>query len=161
MSKKKVGSAKPGQKLIAQNKQARRLYELQDFLEAGVALQGCEVKSLRAGRVNFKDGYVRFSNGEAWLVGVHISPYDHTSPSEQPDPERPRKLLMHGREIYNLKAKSEQRGLTVVPTRIYFSNGRVKVEVALGKGKNVHSKREDLKARDIQRDTARQLADYK
>ncbi len=160
MSKKKA-IIKPGQKLIAQNKQARRLFELSDFLEAGLVLQGCEVKSLRQGRVNFKDGYVRFSNDEAWLVGVHISPYENTGVLAQPDPERPRKLLLHSREIGSFRAKAEQKGLSVVPTKIYFSNGRVKVEIALGKGKNVHSKREDLKARDMARDTARQLSAYK
>lgn len=161
MSKTKKSVVKPGQKLIAQNKQARRLFDLSEFMEAGLVLQGCEVKSLRLGRVNFKDGYVRFTNGEAWLVGVHISPYENTGVLAQPDPERPRKLLLHSREITSFQAKAEQKGLSVVPTKMYFSAGRVKVEIALGKGKNVRSKRDDLKARDIARDTARQLAAYK
>lgn len=161
MSKKKTTPATPGQKLIARNKQAHRLYEIVDKIEAGISLRGCEVKSLREGRVTLKEGYIRFRDGEAWLVGVHIAPYENTGPHDQPDPERDRRLLLHGYEITKLQAQVEQKGLTVVPVRMYFSRGKVKVEIGLGKGKNVHSKKEDIKARDIARDTARQLAAYK
>ncbi len=161
MSKKKKAPAKPGQKLIAKNKQAHRLYEIVEKIEAGISLRGCEVKSLREGRVTLKEGYVRFKDGEAWLVGVHIAPYENTGPYDQPEPERDRRLLLHGHEIRTLQAKVEQKGLTVVPVRMYFARGKVKVEIGLGKGKDVHSKRETIKARDIERDTARQLAAYK
>lgn len=157
MAKKK----KTDSNVIGQNKQARRLYELTETFEAGIALQGCEVKSLREGRVSFKDGYVRFKDDEAWLVGVHIAPYENTSIFDRPDPERPRRLLLHKDEIRRLQAKSDQKGLTVVPVKMYFTRGKVKLQIALGKGKNVHSKKEDLKSRDIARDTARQLAAYK
>ncbi|WP_243545079.1 SsrA-binding protein SmpB [Pseudodesulfovibrio tunisiensis] len=154
--KKKVSS-----NTIAVNKQARRLYEFVETLEAGISLVGSEVKSLRLGAVNIKDGYVRFKDGQAFLVGVHIAPYEKTGIYDQHDPERPRRLLLHKREIAMLAAKVEQRGLTVIPTKLYFARGRVKVQIALGKGKNVHSKKQDIKDRDIARDTARQLAAYK
>lgn len=149
-----------GEKLIATNKQARRLYEFVEVLEAGIALMGSELKSLREGRVNFMDGYVRFQNHEAWLTGVHIAPYANAG-MDPHEPTRERKLLLHHREIDHLQAKAAQKGLTVIPVRLYFKNGRVKLEIALGKGKNVHDRRDDLKARDMDRDTQRQLADLK
>ncbi|XPV76572.1 MAG: SsrA-binding protein SmpB [Desulfovibrio sp.] len=159
MKKKKKTDA---ENHIGRNKQARRLYEFIDTFEAGLSLKGTEVKSLRAGKISFKDGYVRFSTaGEAFLVGVHIAPYDKTGPYDQHDPERPRKLLLHKREIEKLKAASEQKGYSVIPFVMYFKRGKAKVQIALGKGKNVHSRKEDLKARDIARDTARQLSAYK
>lgn len=153
---------KPSPDTIGSNKQARHLYEFLDTLEAGISLLGSEVKSLREGHVSFKDGYVRFTNtGEAVLVGVHIAPYEKTGSFDQHDPERPRHLLLHKQEIAMLKSKSEQKGLTVIPVKMYFARGKVKVQIALGKGKNVHSRKEDLKQRDMARDTARQLSDYK
>ena len=121
---------------------------------------GSELKSLREGRVNFMDGYVRFQNHEAWLTGVHIAPYANAG-MDPHEPTRERKLLLHHREIDHLQAKAAQKGLTVIPVRLYFKNGRVKLEIALGKGKNVHDRRDDLKARDMDRDTQRQLADLK
>ena len=149
-----------GEKLIATNKQARRLYEFLEVLEAGLVLMGSELKSLREGRVNFMDGYVRFANGEAWLTGVHIAPYANAG-MDPHEPTRERKLLLHNREIAKLQAAAAQKGLTVIPVRLYFKGGRVKLEIALGKGKNVHDRRDDLKARDMERDTARQLSDYR
>ena len=146
--------------MIGRNKQAGRLYELLEKLEAGLSLKGTEVKSLRAGRISFKDGYVQFKGGEAWLMGVHIAPYDFTGQYDQHDPERPRKLLLHASEISYLKAKVDQKGLTVVPVMMYFKRGKVKLQIALGKGKKVHDRREDIKRKDIERDTARQLAKY-
>ncbi len=146
---------------IGINKQARRLYEILETLEAGISLRGSEVKSLRGRHVSFKDGYVSFHNGSAFLVGVHIAPYEQTGPYDQHDPERRRRLLLHRREIEMLRSRVEQKGLTVVPMKMYFSRGKVKVQIGLGRGKNVHSKKQDLKARDIARDTARQLAAYK
>lgn len=150
-----------GRKPIADNRNARRLYEFVETLEAGLELKGSEVKSLRAGHVSFKDGYVDFKDGQAFLVGVHITPYDKTSEFDRPEPERPRRLLLHRREIDRLQAKVEQKGLTVVPSKLYFTRGRVKLEIALAKGKKIHDRRDDLKQKDIARDTARQLAQYK
>ncbi|WP_461208407.1 SsrA-binding protein SmpB [Desulfocurvus sp. DL9XJH121] len=155
-----MSAPNPGTKLIGSNKNARRNYEVLDTFEAGISLMGSEVKSLREGRVSFKDGYVRLSGGEAWLVGVHIAPYEQASYFGH-EPERERKLLLHGYEIDTLAAKVEQKGLSVVPLKMYFKKGRVKVEIALCRGKKIHDRREDLKARDIQRDTARELARFK
>ena len=149
-----------GEKLIATNKQARRLYEFLEVFEAGLVLMGSELKSLREGRVNFMDGYVRFNNGEAWLTGVHIAPYANAG-MDPHEPTRERKLLLHTREITKLQALASQKGLTVIPVKLYFKNGRVKLQIALGKGKNVHDRRDDIKARDMARDTARQLSDYR
>ncbi len=146
-----------GEKLIAPNKNARRLYEILDKFEAGLALMGSEVKSLRAGRVTFKDGYIQFKGKEAFLVGVHISIYENAGYAGH-EPERPRKLLLHADEIRTLKAKVEQKGLTVIPLRLYFKRGKAKLEIGLARGKKVHDRREDLKAKDIKRDTARELA---
>lgn len=158
MAKKK---RKVSPNTIGINKQARRNYEFVETFEAGISLTGPEVKSLREGRVSFKDGHVRFRRGEAWLVGVHISPYENTNAHDRDDPERPRKLLLHKQEIEHVKARKDQRGLTVIPTKMYFARGKVKVEIALARGKKTHDKREDLKRKDIERDTARQLAGYK
>lgn len=149
-------SKKNSPSTIAANKKARHLYELSDFIEAGIALTGPEVKSAREGRINFLDSYVDFRNGEAWLVSLHIAPYANGGYVEQ-DPDRPRRLLLHTREIGRLAAQSEQKGLTVVPTRLYFKNRRIKVEIALGKGKKLHDHREDLKRRAAERDMARDL----
>jgi len=149
-----------GEKLIATNKQARRLYEFLEVFEAGLVLMGSELKSLREGRVNFMDGYVRFTGGEAWLTGVHIAPYANAG-MDPHEPTRERKLLLHNREIGKLQALAAQKGLTVIPVKLYFKNGRVKLQIALGKGKNVHDRRDDIKERDMQRDTARQLSEYR
>ena len=149
--------AKPaGIKIIAANRKAHHFFELLDFIEAGIMLTGSEVKSLREGRVNFMDGYVRMTNGEAYLTGVHISPYANAGYAQH-DPDRERKLLMHRHEIHNLKAKMEQKGLTLVPTKMYFKDGKIKVELALAKGKKVHDRREDLKQRAVNRDTEREM----
>ena len=145
-----------GEKLIAPNKKARHLYEFLEKYEAGLVLTGSEVKSLRAGKISFKDGYVKFTDGEAFLVGVHIAPYEHAG-DDGHDPERPRKLLLHAAELRTLKAKVEQKGLTVAPVRLYFKNGKVKLEIALARGKKVFDRRDDLKARDLARDAAREL----
>jgi len=159
MAKKK--KKKVSANTIATNKQARRLYEIMETFEAGISLLGSEVKSLRDSQVAFKDGYISFRDGSAFLVGVHIAPYDKTGAYDQHDPERARRLLLHKKEIETLQSRVEQKGLTVVPMKMYFSRGKVKVQIGLGRGKNVHSKKQDLKARDIARDTARQLAAYK
>ncbi len=154
MSKDKAFS-----KLIAQNKNAWRNYEILERLEAGLVLTGSEVKSLREGRANFKDGYVRIKNGEAWLVGVHIAPYENAGLPGfgGHEPERPRKLLLHAHEIHMLQVKIEQKGLTVVPLKLYFSHGKVKLEIGLGKGKKTFDRRDDLKRRAVEREVARDL----
>ncbi|WP_320171353.1 SsrA-binding protein SmpB [Maridesulfovibrio sp.] len=155
MAKKKKKSPSS----IALNKQARRNYEFIDTFEAGLVLVGTEVKSLRQGLVSFNDGYINFKDGEAWLVGVYIAPYDHAGYTQH-EPDRARKLLLHAMEIERLQAKTEQKGLTVVPVRLYFSRGKIKLEIALARGRNVHNRKDELKRRDIERDTARQLVNY-
>ena len=144
-------------KLVAQNKTARYHYELLEYFEAGLALMGSEVKSLRDAKVSFKDGHVRFRNGEAFLVGVYIAPYVNAVHTGH-DPERERKLLLHAREIRILSVQAEQKGLTVIPVRIYFKNGRAKVEIALARGKQLHDRRDDLKRRAVERDLQRDLS---
>ncbi len=150
MSKAKKAAA-PGTVL---NKKARHLYELSEFLEAGIALTGPELKSIRAGRVNFQDSYVEFRRGEAWLVSLHIAPYENAGYVVQ-EPDRDRRLLMHAQEINRYAAAVAQKGLTVVPVKLYFHHGRVKVEIALGRGKKLYDKREDLKRRAVERDAER------
>ncbi|MHC1711987.1 MAG: SsrA-binding protein SmpB [Solidesulfovibrio sp.] len=152
-----MAAKESGEKLIAPNKKARHLYEFLEKYEAGLVLVGSEVKSLRAGKISFKDGYVKFTDGEAFLIGVHIAPYENADVDSH-DPERPRKILLHAAEIHNLRTKVEQKGLTVTPIRLYFKNGKVKVEIALARGKKVYDRRDDLKARDLDRDTAREMA---
>ncbi len=142
---------------IALNKKARHLYELSDFLEAGISLTGPEVKSLRSGKVNFMDSYVDFKEGEAFLMGLHIAPYENAGYVAQ-NPVRNRKLLLHAREINTLSARVEQQGLTVVPVRLYFKFGKVKVEIAVGRGKKLHDHRETLKRRAAERDMERDLS---
>ena len=142
---------------IAVNKKARHLYELSDFLEVGLSLTGPEVKSLRAGRVNFLDSYVDFRNGEAFVLSLHIAPYANAGYVQQ-EPDRPRRLLMHAAEIRQYAARVEQKGLTVVPVSLYFKHGKIKMEIALGRGKKLFDHRESLKRRAEERDAARELA---
>ena len=142
--------------VIAHNKKARHLYHLSEFMEAGIALTGPEVKSLRAGQVNFRDSYVEFRTGEAWLVGLHIAPYNNAGYVEQ-NPDRDRKLLLHAGEIRRFAVQVEQKGMTAVPVRLYFKHGRVKVETALGKGKKLYDHRDDMKRRAEERDMEREF----
>lgn len=142
---------------VAVNKKARHLYELSEFTEAGIVLTGPEVKSIRAGKVNFIDSYVDFRQGEAWLVSLNIAPYANAGYMPQ-EPDRSRKLLLHEGEISKFAGLVAQQGLTVVPVRIYFKRGKVKVEIALGKGKKLHDHRETLKRKAAERDMARELA---
>ena len=145
------------EKLIASNRKAFHEYEIMEKFEAGLALKGTEVKALRLGLANFKDAYARIKDREIWLFNLHISPYDHGSIWNH-DPLRVRKLLMHKREIIRLTSKTEERGLTLVPLRLYFKNGKAKVELALARGKNVHDKRKDIAKKDAERDTQRELS---
>jgi SsrA-binding protein len=145
-----------GQKLIVDNRRARHDYHLLERLEAGLVLTGTEVKSLRAGRANLRNAYADVRDGEAWLVGAHISEYEQGNVANH-DPDRERKLLLHGREIASLIGKVRERGLTVVPTRLYFKNGRVKVELAVARGKETRDKRRDIARRDADRQIERAL----
>lgn len=149
MSKKQA----PGS--IAINKKARHLYDLSDFMEAGIELSGPEVKSIRAGKVNFIDSYVDFRNNEAWLNSLHIAPYANAGYTQQ-IPDRPRRLLLHAKEINRLASLRDQKGFSVVPVRLYFKNRRIKVEIALGKGRKLHDHRDALKKRAEERDLARE-----
>lgn len=145
----------PGEKLIATNRKARHEYEILETYEAGLALKGTEVKSLREGQVNFKDSYAAISREEAWLVGCHIAPYHHGSDANH-DPDRSRKLLLHRREITRLIGKVAERGLTLVPLRLYFKEGRAKVEIGLARGRKLHDKRDALRERDARREMAKE-----
>jgi SsrA-binding protein len=149
-----------GFKVITDNRQARFLYEILETYEAGIQLVGTEVKSIRAGKVNLQDGYALIRNGEVWLINVHISPYKQSSEYFNHEPRRTRKLLLHRQEIRKLVGKVEQQGLTLVPLKMYFKRGLVKVSFALGKGKKLHDKREDLKRRQDQRDMQRAMKRY-
>ncbi|MGC8503537.1 MAG: SsrA-binding protein SmpB [Acidithiobacillus sp.] len=142
---------------IALNREAKHEYFIEERFEAGMVLQGWEVKSLRAGRLNLKDSYVLVKGGELWLLGAHISPLPTASTHINPDPTRTRKLLMHKEEINRLIGSVERKGFTVVPLAMYWKQGRAKVEIALVKGKQEHDKRATLKEREWQRDKARIL----
>jgi len=145
-----------GEKLIADNRRARHDYHLLDRYEAGLVLTGTEVKSLRDGKATLQQAYADVREGEAWLVGLHIAEYGQGNRSNH-DPDRARKLLLHRREIDQLYGRVRERGFTVVPTRLYFRDGRVKVELALARGKELHDKRRDIAARDAQRQIEREL----
>jgi SsrA-binding protein len=156
MAKKGKRKAAPGD--VATNRQAAFRYQLLDRLECGVALTGTEVKSVREGRVQLKDGYAAVQDGELWLHNVHIAPYAPAARANH-EPERPRKLLAHRREIERLTGKTQERGFTLVPTRIYFLGSRAKVEIALARGKDVRDKRESIREREQRREMQRALRD--
>jgi SsrA-binding protein len=145
-----------GEKLIADNRRARHEYHLIERVEAGLALMGSEVKSLRNGKATLQRAYADARQGELWLVGLHIPPYEQAS-GAAPDPDRDRKLLLHRRQIDQLSSKVAERGLTLVPTRLYFKNGRVKVELALARGKELRDKRRDIADRESKRRIERTL----
>ncbi|MDB9494855.1 SsrA-binding protein SmpB [Spirulina major CS-329] len=153
-------SQSEGIKIITDNRKARFLYEILETYEAGIALVGTEVKSIRAGRVNIRDGYGLMRNGEAWLLNVHISPYDASAAYFNHDPRRTRKLLLKKQEINKLVGKLEQQGLTLVPLKLYFKRGKVKVALGLGRGKKLHDKRETVKKRQDDRDIRRTLKQF-
>jgi len=143
-----------GRKLIAQNKKARHDYHIDETYEAGLALVGTEVKSLRAGRASLVDAYGRIKDGEVWLEGVHIPEYDQGSWTNH-EPRRSRKLLLHRAEIAKLIGKTKESGLTLVPLSLYFKDGKAKVEIALARGKKAYDKRQTLAARDAAREISR------
>ena len=140
------------QRLIADNRKAFHDYHVLDTWEAGVALLGTEVKAIREGSVNLRDSYARLENGEVWLMNLHISPYSHTGYAHH-DERRQRKLLLHRHEIEKLSGRVVERGLTLVPLRMYLNKGRVKVALALVKGKQAHDKRETIRRREVDRET--------
>ena len=137
---------------IADNRKALHDYHVLDTWEAGVVLLGTEVKAIREGRVNLRDSYARLENGEVWLLNVHISPYSHTDYAGHAE-KRERKLLLHRHELNKLAGQVREKGLTVVPLQMYFKKGRVKVQIALVKGKQAHDKRETIRRREIDRET--------
>ena len=147
----------PDRTLVASNKRARHDYEILETYEAGIQLMGGEVKAFRAAQVQLKDSYARVDRGEAWLLGVHVAPYVYSNGFGSYHPERPRKLLLHKKEIAELEARSKQESLTIVPLRVYFKEGRAKVELALARGKKNYDKRATIAARDAARDTEREM----
>ena len=142
-------------KVIATNRKAYHDYEILETYEAGIVLRGTEVKSLRESQVNFKDCYAAVDNGEAWLIGCYISPYHHGTDANH-DPERKRKLLLHKKEIQRLLGKVAERGLTMIPLRLYFKGGRTKCELGLARGKKLHDKRASVREREAKREMAKE-----
>jgi len=150
-----------GVKMVCQNKKAGHDYYLDEFMEAGMALMGAEVKSLRDGRANLVDSYARVRKGEVFLYNMHISPYPYAHGLEL-DPNRARKLLLKKKEIQRLIGKTEEKGYSLIPTKVYFKRGRAKVEIALAKGKKKYDKRASLKEKELKRemDQARKITNY-
>src|SRR6476646_11503817 len=146
--------APKSENLVVDNRRARHDYHLLERTEAGLVLTGTEVKSLRDGRASLQQAYADVRDGEAWLVGAHISVYDQGNIANH-DPDRDRKLLLHRREVDSLASKVSERGLTLVPTKLYFRNGRAKVELALARGKELRDKRRDLAKREASREMER------
>jgi SsrA-binding protein len=147
-----------GIKIVAQNRRARHDYEIIKTFEAGMELKGVEVKSLRDGKAQLREAFVRVDNNEAFVIQLHISPWVHASMWDKADPDRRRKLLLHAREIDEMREQTQQKGLSLVPLAIYFKNGRAKLEVALARGRKNYDKRAALAKRDASRDIDREVA---
>jgi len=152
----KKAAAGDGEQIICVNRQARHNYFIDETYEAGLVLLGSEVKSLRDGKAHLMDSYARIQKGEAFLINAHVSPYPGANQFNH-DPTRPRKLLLHAREIERLTGKTKEKGLTVVPLKMYFKNGRAKVELGLARGKKLYDKRETLRRKDAEREVERTL----
>ncbi len=148
-----------GIKIITSNRRARRNYFITETMEAGLVLQGTEAKALREGRANLQDAYCKVENDEVFLLNAHISPYSHGN-LQNHDPLRPRKLLLHKREIGKLKKASEQKGFTIIPLKLYFKNGYAKVEIGMARGKKLYDKRTDMAERETQRRIDRIMKQY-
>lgn len=157
MSKSKEKEA--GIKVIASNRKARHEYFIEDELETGIILTGSEIKSIRAGHVSLQEAYVRPDNNEMWVIDMHIAPYEQANQNNH-EPRRPRKLLMHRREIEKWRAATEQKGYTIVPLRLYITHGLAKLEIGLAKGKQLYDKRQSLAKKDAERRIQRALKDY-
>lgn len=155
-----MGDNSTSYKIVSDNRQARYLYEILETYEAGIELMGTEVKSIRAGKVNLRDGFALIRKGEVLLMNVQISPHQSTSQAFNHEPTRTRKLLLHREEIRKLIGKVEQQGLTLVPLKMYMKRGWVKIDLALVKGKKLHDKREDIKKREDQRTMQRALKNF-
>jgi len=147
-------------KVVATNRKARHEYEILETVEAGIALTGTEIKSVREGSVSLKEGFAVIKEGEAWLMDVHIAPYSHGH-RHNPDPRRPRKLLLHRREIDRLQSKVLEKGWTLIPLKMYLKNNRAKLELALVRGKKQYDKRHDIAKRDADRDLQRVMKNYR
>jgi SsrA-binding protein len=147
---------------LAVNRKARHDYTIEDTIEAGLVLRGTEIKSLRAGKINLQESYARIEHGEAWLVGVHIAPWESSGLKFNHTPKRDRKLLLHRVQIDQLLGKTKSKGLTLVPLSVYLNDqGRAKVQLGLARGKQLHDRRQDIAERDARRDMERQMADYR
>ena len=149
-----------GIKVVATNRKARHEYEIIETMEAGIALTGTEIKSVREGKVSLKEGFAIIKDGEVWLMDVHIAPYTHGH-RDNHDPRRPRKLLLHRREIDRLQGKLQEKGWTLVPLKMYLKNNRAKVELALVRGKRKYDKRKAIAKRDAEREMQRALKRYR
>jgi SsrA-binding protein len=149
-----------GIRRVAQNRRARHDYEILETFECGLALTGSEVKSIRAGHIALQDAYARISDGEAWLVGAHVAPYEYASGYGRFDPDRPRKLLLHRGQIDELSGQVAQKALTLVPLSVYFKDGRAKVEIALARGRRLYDKRHAIAERDATREASRVMKEY-
>jgi SsrA-binding protein len=145
-------------RVVTTNRKAYHDYFIEQTYEAGIVLRGSEIKSIRTGRVNLRDGYARVRDGELWLIGAYISPYPQASTHERYDPRRPRKLLMHRPQINRLASAQEEKGYTIVPLRMYLKNNRAKVELGLARGKRIYDKRRAIAEREGQRQMERALA---
>lgn len=157
MAKTQMPAKTGGAKVVTTNRKAYHDYFVEEEIEAGVVLHGSEIKSIRQGRVTLRDAYARIDNGELWLVGAHISPYEHSGAYFNHEPDRPRKLLIHHRELDYLRSKVEASGYTLVPVRMVLRKGRAKVDIALAKGKKLYDKRAALAERDAKRNIEREL----
>jgi len=151
-----MAQEQPDRQVVASNRRARHDYEILDRFEAGIALLGPEVKSLRNGKANLTDGYAFVRRGEVWLANVHIGPYEKAW-RENAEPRRERKLLLHRHEIARLAAKTAEKGLTMIPLQLYFKGGRAKIEIGLCRGKQRHDKRQSIRNREMERDVQRQM----
>lgn len=147
-----------GKKIVATNRQARREFEIFDTIEAGMVLFGSEVKSLRNAQAQIAEAYCRIHDGEIWLNSCHISRYDHASAAFAHEPDRPKKLLLHKKEIFKLQSQIDQKGLSLIPLTLYFKNGRAKVELGLARRKNLVDKRRTIAQREADREAARAIA---
>ena len=147
-------------KIVTRNRQASHDYHLEDTFEAGLVLMGSEIKSIRAGHVSIQESFIQVKGGEVWILGMHINPYEEAAQKGH-EPLRPRKLLLHKRQIGKIASDVARKGYTIVPTKLYLKNGFAKLEIALAKGKRDHDKRQDLRKRDDQRRVERALKDYR
>ncbi len=153
-----MGERTAREKLIASNRKAYHDYFVEETLEAGLVLTGSEIKSVREGRVNLREGYVEVRGGEAWVVGIHIASYPQAGKAFNHEPDRPRKLLLHKREIAYLAGKIQQQGYTAVPLRLYLKDGKAKLEIGVVRGKKLYDKRAALAERDARREVERALS---